>query len=320
MASLTQLEYIIALDQARNFGRAAELCNVSQPTLSSQIQKLEDELNLVLFDRNKQPTIPTEHGQEIIEQARVILNEYRRLILMAQKKTESFEGEFVLGVIPTVAPYVVPALIRDFNKLYPRVGLVVEELSTSEIIDQLDREKIDAGLLATPLGLSRIEEDPIYYEPFHLFVSEEHPYSQMARVPENLLNAEELWVPSQEHCLRQQALAVCKTKNNENVGYPGIQLKRGSLETIIEIVEMGKGYTLLPQMAAELAKSRRYRGRVIELAKPSPAREISLVYRRGHLKQGILKALRLTLESSLPKEVAKEKSKSFRVIGLEDQY
>lgn len=320
MASLTQLEYIIALDQTRNFGRAAELCNVSQPTLSSQIQKLEDELNLVLFDRNKQPTIPTEHGEEIIEQARVILNEYKRLVLMAQKKTESFEGEFRLGIIPTVAPYVVPALIRDFNKMYPRVGLTVEELSTSEIIENLDRETIDAALLATPLGLSRIEEDPVYYEPFYLFVSDEHDYSKMSKVPENLLNAEELWVPSEEHCLRQQALAVCKTKYNDGGGYPGIHLKRGSLETIVEIVEMGKGYTLLPQMAADLAKSRQYKGKVIELAKPAPAREISLVYRRGHLKQGILKALRLTLESSLPKDVIREKSKSFRVIGLENQF
>ena len=319
MSSISQLEYVIAVDQTRHFGRAAELCHVSQPTLSTQIQKLEDELQVILFDRNKQPILPTEKGRSLIEQARLVVTEHKRLLLMAQKKTDSLEGEFKLAVIPTVAPFLVPRLMQKFNETYPQVLLSIEEMSSLQIIEGLDKDTLDAGILATPLGLSRIFEEPLYYESFFLFVHPNHPFAGLQTVGENMLSQEDLWLPSEEHCLRSQALQLCKLESQGGC-YPSIKIKGGSLETILELVENGTGYTLLPQIAADLYQTRHLKGRVVKISRPSPAREVSLVHRRGHLKQAILKAMKLVVDGSLPKSLPREKSKAFRVIGLEGQF
>ena len=158
MASLTQLQYVVALDQARHFGRAAAACHVSQPTLSAQLRKLEEELGVVLFDRNKQPILPTDDGQAFIDQAKVVLTEFKRFEQLAQRTPDELEGEFRLALIPTVAPYLMPLFLADFSSRYPKIHLHIEELSTEKIIEALDKEQLDAGILATPLGLTRIAE------------------------------------------------------------------------------------------------------------------------------------------------------------------
>lgn len=316
MPSLTQLQYVVAVDQCRHFGRAAEMCHVSQPTLSAQLAKLEDELGVVLFDRNKQPILPTEEGVAFIEQAKVIMNESRRLEQMAKKNADKPQGELRLAIIPTIAPYLTPILLDQFVVRYPDIRLIIEELSTEKIIETLDRDLIDAGILATPLEITRVEEEPLYYEPFYLYVSEKHPLSKLNKVSENALSASEIWLLTEEHCLRDQIIDIChnKKKNPTNTNF---QLKSHSLETLIELVAKGYGYTLLPKMAADLVQKRKLSGRIVEFSGPQPTREVSLVHRRGHLKQSLLRTLRDAIRAHAPRGLPRERAKSFRVIGVQ---
>ena len=315
MASLTQIKYVVALDQCRHFGRAADLCNVSQPTLSAQLQKLEDELGVILFDRDKQPILATNEGLKFIEQAKVILIECRRLEQMALKNANEPTGKFSLGVIPTVAPYLMPVLINQFVKKYPGIEVSIEEMPTEKIIESLDRDLIDAGILATPLEIQRIAEEPLYYEPFFLFVSETHPLANLAQVSENMLSANEVWLLSDENCFRDQVIDVCRERGKKNK-HGQLELKASHLETLIELVSNGNGYTLLPQMAAESVRRRKISGRIIEFSRPTPAREISLVHRRGPLKQNTLKALKESILNGVPKAFARERSRAMHTVGV----
>lgn len=315
MASITQLEYVVALDQCRHFGRAALQCHVSQPTLSAQLRKLEEELGVVLFDRNKQPILPTEDGKAFIEQAKVVLTEFKRFSLLGNRSADELSGEFRLGVLPTIAPYLMPLFLGKFTVRYPRIELAIEELSTERIIEGLDKDQIDAGILATPLGLSRVEEEPLFYEPFFLYVGPGHPLLKSSRVAESMLDPGELWLPSEEHCLRQQVVEVCGSGERGGC-FPSVHLKGGSIETLVEMVSKGQGYTLLPQLAAESVGRRKFEGRVIPLARPAPAREVSLAHRRGHLKQSMMRLLKQSIESGLPAHLPREKSRAFRVIEL----
>jgi LysR family hydrogen peroxide-inducible transcriptional activator len=315
VASITQLEYVVALDQSRHFGRAALQCNVSQPTLSAQLRKLEEELGVVLFDRNKQPILPTEDGKAFIEQAKVVLTEFKRFSLLGNRSADELSGEFRLAVIPTIAPYLMPLFLGKFTTRYPRIELAIEEMSTERIIEALDKDQIDAGILATPLGLSRVEEEPLFYEPFFLYVGPGHRLLKSSKVSESMLDPGELWLPSEEHCLRQQVVDVCG--GGERGGcFPSVHLKGGSIETLVEMVSRGQGYTLLPQLAAESVARRKFEGKVLPLTRPAPAREVSLVHRRGHLKQSMLRLLKVSIEGGLPRELPREKAKVFRVVEL----
>jgi LysR family hydrogen peroxide-inducible transcriptional activator len=315
MASITQLEYVVALDQCRHFGRAAAQCHVSQPTLSAQLRKLEEELGVVLFDRNKQPILPTDDGKAFIEQAKVVLTEFKRFSLLGNRSADELSGEFRLAVLPTIAPYLMPLFLGKFTKRYPRIELAIEEMSTERIIEALDKDQIDAGILATPLGLSRVEEEPLFYEPFFLYAGPGHPFLRSSRVSESMLDPGELWLPSEEHCLRKQVVEVCGSGDRGGC-FPSVHLKGGSIETLVEMVSKGEGYTLLPQLAADSVARRKFEGRVIPISRPTPAREVSLVHRRGHLKQSMMRLLRGGIESALPKTLPREKARVFRVIEL----
>jgi LysR family hydrogen peroxide-inducible transcriptional activator len=319
MPTLTQLEYVLAVDRCRHFGRAAAMANVSQPTLSAQLQKVEDELGVPLFDRGKKPILPTEEGKALIEQARVILNEVRRLEVLAKREADDLSGEFRLGVIPTVAPFLLPLFLDRFSGLFPRVELFVEELPTDRVIEELDRDRLHAGILATPLGLTRFEEGPLYYEPLQLYVGTGHRFAKERKVSRDLLSAEGLWLLSEEHCLREQVIVVCGSGDQKGC-FPSVHLKGGSLETVVEIVSRGHGYTVLPSMAADSISRRGYRGVVVNLDSPVPAREVSLVHRRGHLKRGIERALRETIEECLPPNLQRKKSPRLNVLSLMGQF
>lgn len=323
MPTITQLEYVVALDQCRHFGRAASMCHVSQPTLSAQLQKLEDELGVTLFDRTKQPVLPTEEGKAIIEQATIVLNELRRLELMATQEGNELEGEFKLGIIPTIAPFLVPLFLDRFTEDYPRVELFLEELPTARIIEALDRDRLHAGIVATPLGLKRIEEEPLYYEPLSLYVGPNSPMASLKTIREKAIPPEGLWLLSEEHCLREQVLVVCGS-GDQRGSFPSFHMKGGSLETVIELVSGGDGYTLLPEMAAESVARRRFEGAVVPISAPTPAREVSLIFRRGFLKQRIVEALEATIGACIrergPKTLLREKSEAVRVLSLMGQF
>lgn len=319
MPTITQLQYAVAVDQCRHFGRAAALSNVSQPTLSAQLQKLEEELGVPLFDRRKQPILPTEEGKPILEQARVVLNEVRRLETLARKNGDEISGEFRLGVIPTIAPFLLPLFLDHFTHQCPRVELFVEELPTGKIIDLLDRDQLHAAIVATPLGLTRIEEEPLYYEPMRVYAGNQHPIARTKEVREGSLDLEGLWLLSEEHCLREQVIVVCGSGDQRGC-YPSVHMKGGSLDTVVELVSQGNGYTVLPLMAAEALARRRFEGKIVKFAPPVPAREISLIYRRGHLKRGIGRALRKAIEERLPKGVMREQTPGIHALSLMGQF
>lgn len=319
MATITQLNYVVALDRCRHFGRAATLSNVSQPTLSAGLQKLEDELGLALFDRSKQPILPTDDGRPIIEQAKVVLNEFHRLELLASRNVDDVSGEFRLALIPTIAPYLVPLFLEEFTSHYPKVELFIEEQPTDRIIEALDRDQVDAGILATPLGLTRIEEEPLYYEPLYAYAAPGHPLAAKTRVSESALGPDGLWLLSEEHCLRKQVIVVCGSGDQWG-SFPTVHLKGGSLETVIELVSKSQGYTLLPLMAADAVKQRGFEGSVIPIRKPTPAREVSLVHRRGPLKKAVMAVLKSTIEANLPDSLPRIQPAAFNLLGLLGQF
>ncbi len=314
MASLTQLEYLVAVEKHRHFGKAAAACGVSQPTLSMQLHKLEEEYGVTFFDRSRQPILPNPEAIPLMEQAKVILREYGKLRHMTSDSSLELTGTFQLGVIPTVAPYLIPRFLPAFANAHPKVELVIRELTTPQIIDALDRDEIDAGILATPMDIPSLDERPLYYEPFRVYCSESHPLASQKTIREDELTTNGIWLLTEGHCLRNQVLKICSARRSPGA-FRNIRLESGSMEMLIQLIDAGHGFTLLPALATgRIPKENR--GRLKEIQKPVPAREISLVYQRSHYKQNILGALADSIRSRLPEEVFPKRNAGLEVIRL----
>jgi LysR family hydrogen peroxide-inducible transcriptional activator len=314
MASLTQLEYLLAVDKHRHFGKAAAACHVSQPTLSMQLQKLEEEYEVTFFDRSKQPVLPNPEALPLIEQARLVLREYSKLRHMTRDSNTELSGEFKLGIIPTVAPYLLPRFLGNFATTHPKVNLVIREMTTPQIIDALDRDEMDAGILATPIEVPTLDERPLYYEPFFLYTSKGHPLAKLKSVSEEDLTANGVWLLTEGHCLRTQVLRLCSARKSSGV-FKNISLESGSMEMLVELINQGHGYTLLPAMAA-LRIPAENRPQLKDIKSPIPTREISLVYRRSQYKQNILKAVSEAVKNTLPEEVFAKRGTHLNVVQL----
>lgn len=315
MPTLTQIEYLLAVDEHRHFGRAARACFVSQPTLSMQVLKFESELGFSVFDRTKQPIAPTPEGKEILEHARKVLKEFRELSALAHVKKNSLEGEFRLGVIPTLAPFLVPRFLKNFSIEYPKIFLKIREIPTQSIIELLDRDGLDGALLATPLEAEGLQEDPLFYESFFVFLSPRHPLLKKTQISEKDLSAAQMWLLSEGHCLRSQILKVCGEESANASVLPNVHIEGGSLETVLSLVDLGLGYTLIPELVLEgLSRDRTARVRPIQGV--APAREVSLIYRRTQYKTPILEALKKSVTQSLPKEILRTPNKKIEVIPI----
>lgn len=315
MPTITQLEYLLAVDSERHFGKAAQVCHVSQPSLSAQIQKLEDELGLVIFDRSKKPILPTEAGVEILEQARVVLREHKKLKTIADIKALEPKGDFELAVIPTLAPYVVPLFISAFGRKYPKVNFGIHEYKTGDIIRRLHNDELDAALLVTPLKDEALIERHLYYEPFYCYLNQEHPLLEKEALRGEDLKREDLWLLSEGHCFRDQVLNIC-TENEKGCAIPNIRFESGNLETIIKLVKTGSGYTLLPEMAVDALSDQEAKHHIRAFADPVPTREISLVYTRTFLKETIIDALETSIIENLPLNIRSLKRQEVQVIDL----
>lgn len=314
MATLTQLEYLVAVDRFRHFGKAAKACHVSQPTLSMQLQKLEEEYGLTFFDRSKQPILPTQEGLPVIEQAKTILREVGKLDHLCRNRTNEPTGDFRLALIPTIAPYLMPLFLGAFATRFPEVKLSIEEMTTDNIIQALEQDRIDAGILVTPLSIDSLVEKPLYYEPFELYVSEGHALAKYEVVNEEKLDAKDVWLLTEGHCLRNQIVRVCSLRGKTGI-FPNVKFESGSLETVMHLVEQGHGYTLLPQLATRtLSKSQRENLR--NFARPVPSREVSLVFRRTQYKQPILEALASQVQAAVPPELPRERQKGIEVVKI----
>ncbi len=238
MITLTQLEYIVAVEKHQNFGLAAKSCHISQPTLSMQIQKLEDHLGVVIFDRSAQPIQPTPLGQRILEQSRIVLSESAKITELIHEEKERIEGDLHLAVIPTLAPYVLPLFLKAFGAQYPGIRLRVEERRTEDILAGLKKNQIDVGLLVTPLDEPLIRELPLFQEPFYVYAAAQSPLAQQREISERDLAGEHLLLLSEGHCMREQTLRVCKGRAQRS---SNLQFESGSIETLCHLVEKGHG-------------------------------------------------------------------------------
>ena len=304
--TLQDLRYVVTLAETRNFARAAKACYVSQPTLSTQIKKLEDELGLALFERTNKRVMPTPAGFELIVQARVVLEEAEKLQQMAQQALDPMAGPLRLGVIPTLGPYLLPHLVPQLRADYPRLSLYLREDLTGNLIERLRSGALDAILLALPIQTDGLELIELFREPFVMALPKDSPLAGKSEVMETDLMGVQLLLLEDGHCLRDQALAVC--------GLPqprGSEDFRGSsLETLRQMVAAGVGCTLLPALAADAAGAggtNLTSARLIELrpfAAPVPSRTIGLAARRGFPRLEMVRAFAELIKRHAPQGVA----------------
>jgi len=316
MATITQLQYIVTVDKLRHFGRAAEACHVSQPSLSAQIQKVEDELNFKIFDRLKKPVHATPKGAVFIEQAKVVLREHYKLMDLAKQNEHEVIGHFSLGVIPTIAPYLIPLFIESFSKHFPKVSLAIEEMKTDTIIHAIKKEDLDGAILATPLEETAIHEDVLFYEDFFLYVSEKSPLAKKKLIEESDLDGSELWLLEDGHCLRNQIIKLCSIRKDSPV-FKNISFESGNLDTLRNLVKNSHGYTVLPATQVNNLSAEERRKHVRTFKAPIPSREVSLIYRKDQWKLDIVKAIETSILNNIPLNLKKDVSKkSHHVLGI----
>jgi LysR family hydrogen peroxide-inducible transcriptional activator len=294
--TIQQLEYILAVEKFRHFGQAADACFVTQPTLSAQISKLERELDILLFDRSKMPVIPTEIGEKVIAQAKRVVMESKGILELVADMKGEIEGTIKVGIIPTLAPNLLPLFIGNFIKKYPNVLLEVQEMVTEEILIRLKNDELDLGLVVSPLQEGGIVEKPIFYEKFFVYLSKEHPLLHQKEIPVGDLPAEDLWVLQQGHCFRDQVLNLCDKNvfQRKNFHY-----ESGSIEGLKNMVDSYTGITLLPELATENL-SVEEKTRLRPFADGPPVREISLIRTRNYLKQRLVNLLFEEIKDAIP--------------------
>ena len=299
--TITQLKYVLAVAEYKNFTLAADKCFVTQPTLSMQIQKIEDELSIQIFDRTKKPIQLTDIGQKIVMQAKSIVNEADRIQDIVEQQKGFIGGEFRLGIIPTIMPTLLPMFLNNFIKKYPKVKLIIEELNTAEIITKLNNGHLDAAIAATPLQEEKIKEIVLYYEPFMAYIPEGHQNYQKKEIEVADLNLDEILLLQDGHCFRDGILNLCRNNTRNEINH--FQLESGSFETLIKLANEGLGTTLLPYLhTLDLKDSDKNKLR--HFKEPKPAREVSLIYPKSELKIHIIDALRNTISGVIKGAIA----------------
>lgn len=311
--TIVQLSYIVAVDKYKNFGVAAQSCSVTQPTLSMQIQKLEEELEVLLFDRSEQPIKTTKIGMNLIKQAKIILKETQGFLDMVSEEKNEAKGELRIGVIPTIAPYLMPLFLRDFMNSNPQLKVVVEELQTSQVVQKLDDGQLDLGILVTPIEKDNLKSEPLFYEPFLAYVSEKSPLSKSAKVDQKDLSSSDLWMLTDGHCFREQSLLICKNRKKHSDQNKHLLFESASLETLKKMIDQDTGFTLLPFLATTDVKNSR---QLKEFIGPVPTREVSLIYNSYFRKNKIKESLIQAIQNNLPKELSNISSKKIQVIDL----
>jgi LysR family hydrogen peroxide-inducible transcriptional activator len=299
--TLTQLEYIVALDTHRHFVQASEQCAVTQPTLSMQVQKLEDQLGVKIFDRTRQPVIPTEIGVRIVAQARIVLREARTIEQLIHDQKDIASGEIRIGIIPTLAPYLLPPLFKHIREKHPQLHLIIREAMTEEVLQELKNNRLDCGLVVTPLQDPAIREDVLFYEELFIYTSRKNSLYNKKYVLASDIDPDQLWLLEEGHCFRSQVLNLCELRKHSDFHF---KYATGNIETLKRMVDKSDGITILPELAvAEFSRSQRKL--VKRLQDPRPAREVSLVTHRDHLKTKLIKTLREEILHLVPKPMHK---------------
>ena len=303
MITLTQLEYIVAIDEYRPFATAAEKCFVTQPTLSMQIKKLEDELGVIIFDRSRQPVVPTDLGAKLIEQARMTLSATQRIKEIIQEEQQEVEGTLKIGIIPTLAPYLLPVFIGPYIRKYPAVKVEVEELVSEEIIRRLKRDMLDVGLFVTPYHDEKIVERPVFYEEMLVYA---HPDSELLKKKEvghEDIVTSDIWMLGNGHCFRNQVVNLCEMSASQHKNLP-FEFESNSLETLMRIVDVEGGFTLIPELALQYMSPEKKK-QVRSIANTKPLREVSVIYSRHFTKQRLITLLCDEIKSVVPAHMLK---------------
>ena len=284
--NIQQLEYLVAVDRVKNFTKAAEVCNVTQATLSAMIKKLEEELDVIVFDRKAKPILTTEIGQIIIEESKNILAHCALLREKAKGKSDKIEGRVKIGVIPTIANSLLPKIIKSLLTTYPKLHVEIVEITTQNIIKQLKEGSIDVGIVATPNAEENIEEEVLYYETLMVYGDVDKKTSYV--IPEEIKN-KKIWLLEEGHCLREQFMKLCALKKKDLMPN-NLVFDANSFDTLLNMVDEFGGLTLIPELYYQsLPKERR--DKVSFFEPPIPVREVCLVYYRPFAKQRIVTVL-----------------------------
>jgi LysR family hydrogen peroxide-inducible transcriptional activator len=305
--TLQQMEYIVAVDKYRHFVKASEACNVTQSTLSSMIQKLEQELDVQIFDRNAHPVCPTVSGKQIIKQAKVLLFNAAQLKEMVLSEREQEIGEVKMGIIPTVAPYILPKFFKCLHSNHPNVKVRVSEARTSVLVERLEKAELDMLLLATPLNNPELLEVPIYYEKFVAYISPSEPLFEKKEIETHHIPLDHLWVLQEGHCLRNQVMNICGHKS----GYSAIY-EAGSIDTLVKIVDENGGFTIVPELHVELLRPEQ-QTRIRKIVNPEPVREISLVVRRDYVRERLLNIIADCIRHIIPEHMIDARLKKYAI-------
>lgn len=296
----------MAVDTYRHFATAAGHCFVTQPTLSMQVQKLEEELGLKIFDRSKQPVIPTEAGAEIIGQARKILSEAGVINEIIQTRKGVLTGELRIGIIPTLAPYLLPLFIQHFTEKYPLIKLIVSEMVTEQLVARLREGRIDVGILVTPLQENGIREHVLFYEELLVYVSRKNAAYKKTYMLTQDIDPNKLWLLEEGHCFRSQIVKLCELRKASREG-SHFDYEAGSIETLRRMVELNDGITILPELAIQDLSARQMQ-LVRHFKRPAPVREVSLVVHRDFVKQRLVQALKQEIIQAIPEKVRNNKN------------
>ncbi len=291
--TITQLKYLLAVAEHQNFTTAAEHCFVTQPTLSMQILKLEEELGVTVFNRKKKPLELTPIGDRIAIQAKLIVDESNRIQDIVDQQKGFVGGEFRLGMIPTIMPTLLPLFLKSFLKKYNKVNLVIEELTTDDIVKKLIDGHLDAGISATPLENPLIKESVLFYEPFVGFISEKHRLIMQETIREDDLDINDILLLKDGHCFKDNIINICKSQKTGNDQH--FTMESGNIDTLIKLTKEGMGMTLLPYLHT-LDLSEKDKTRLRPFKGTVPAREISLIYHRSQLKIQLIEALKKSIE------------------------
>ena len=300
--TLQQFEYILAVARYGHFGRAADSCFVTQPTLSAMIGKLEEEVGAKLFDRNRQPIRPTPVGEKVIQRAREVLEQAESIKDIILEERQSLHGTFRLGILPTIAPYLLPRFFPQLMKKYPALDIRVKEMKTHEIKYALQQGDIDAGILAAIDGLEDYAQTSLFYEKYVGYVSSEDPlYAKECIRTADVAASGQLWLLDEGHCFRDQMVRFCQMKASQT---SQLAYSLGSMETFMRMVESGMGITFIPELAS-LQLNDSQKELVRPFAIPVPTRELVLLTNRNFIRQTILNVLIGEIQSSIPKAMLK---------------
>ena len=310
--NIQQLEYVIAVDNFRHFAKASEVCCVTQPTLSMMIQKMEEELNVKIFDRSKHPVEPTAIGKQVIDQARISLMHVKRIKDIVENEQNIVEGVFKLGIIPTIAPYLVPAILEKQNSKCNNIELILKENTTNNLIGDIQKGIIDGGLMAGPLNHPDLVEYPLYYEKFYAYVSPLDAKYHEKKINLDKIDINEVWLLENEHCLRGQIERLCQKKRKAAGENTSIKYESGSIDTLIHIVDYNHGLTIIPEMhAMGLSEDRQENLR--EFENITAVREVSLIIGQDYVRKAMLQVILEIIKSAVPKSMQNLELKQYAV-------